>query len=127
MPAQCREAVYVASYEVSTEPVTRGTLRANGVLFVGLFRPVDVIDPPAARETDQRKSRAVLSFIGTAKMELQSYAGTCLRRLSRAQHFAMEHPPMGDDQFVPHVERNLLAVSRGEHVVSRAHLPAIER
>jgi hypothetical protein len=56
----------------------------NVVLCTGLFRPVDIIDPPAAREADHRESRAVLSFIGAAKMDLEGYAGTSLRRLSCA-------------------------------------------
>src|ERR1700687_1008195 len=76
-------------------------LRSDGVLFVGFFRPVDIIDPPAAGMSNQRKSRAVSSFIGAPKMDLERDARTGFRQLSSPQHFAVKHSPVRDDQFVP--------------------------
>src|SRR5882762_3219404 len=88
---------------------------------------MDIIDPPAASETDQRKSRSVFPFIGPAKMDFKSCTRPGLRQLSGAHYLAVKHPPMRDDQFVPYIEGDLLAVSSGEHVVSRTELAAIQR
>ncbi len=88
---------------------------------------MDIINPPAARETDQRKSRAVFSFIGAAKMDFKRCAWSGLRQYSGAHDLAVKHPPVRDDHFVPYIEGDLFAVARGEHVVSRTELAAIER
>jgi len=53
-------------------------LYPDGILFVGFFCPVDIIDPPAARVPNQCESCAVLSFIGAADMNLQRYARASL-------------------------------------------------
>src|SRR5258706_15547024 len=87
---------------------------------------MEIMNPPAAGETDQRKSRAVFSFIGAAKMDFKRCARSGLRQYSGAHDLAVKHPPVRDDQFVPYIEGNLFAVARGGHVVSRAELAAIE-
>jgi len=101
-------------------------LNPHGVLLVGLFGPVDIVDPPAAFEADQSESRAVFFFIGAAKMDLERHDWTGESWLSHAQHFRVKHPPVRDDQFVPHVEGNLLAIPRGEHIVCGTELTLIE-
>ena len=56
----------------------RERLYPYGILFVGFFRPMDIIDPPAARVANQCESCAVLPFIGAANMNLQRYARASL-------------------------------------------------
>src|SRR5882724_6869199 len=43
------------------------------------------------------------------------------------QHLGVEHSPVRHDQFVPDVERNLPAVTRGKHIVCGAEVAAVQR
>ena len=56
------------------------------------------------------------------RKELSDFLATVERRAFKQALFAVR-----DDQFVPYIEGDLFAVARGEHVVSRTELAAIER
>jgi hypothetical protein len=55
-----------------------GVSCARSIVPAGFFHPVDIVDPPAASQTDQRKSRAVIFVIGAVKINLERYTGAGL-------------------------------------------------
>ena len=44
--------------------IFRATSRARKIAFVRLFRPMDVVDPPAALRANEGEARAVIPVVG---------------------------------------------------------------
>jgi hypothetical protein len=71
--------------------------RPHKVAFVAFFCPVNIVNPPPAIQPNQREARPVVVVVCTAQINFEGYLRAGLRRLARAKHLGVKHPPVGHD------------------------------